>query len=594
MKSKSISSILTICYLSITTLALSVFLYARYLYPDADYIQIALTIMTLSPDVIKENITVTDYIFGLSFFFIVWPLCYLFLSEKKQLIAATLMGLWALYLTGWPEFVILSHTTTTLYEKHYVSPDDTIKAPAQKRNLILIYLESFEQTFTSAEHYGSNLIPHLNNLQTPDNHSTEYRSVQGAQYSIAALVATHCGIPLFFIEEHDMYARTFFLPGAVCFPEILKANDYQTEIIKAADIHFTDTDKFALNHGYQKALGKNEIIAKYNEFNEPQYQGSFNGLTDRALYEVAKKELAEFSPDKPFFLTLFSLNTHVPGYYTNKDCATPYNDIRDAFMCSDKDIANFINWLKISPYWNNTTVVILGDHLFPNRIKTKNHIKRKIFNVFLNLPDGKKINNHKILSALDIPATLLESINFNLRDHSFGLGRSVFADIPSLLEQIKSKLNNYLMQHSLIYDKLSAPKQEHIYKYIPYTLGENLDNSSSLRYTDIFENILGQYYIDRLNLELDNTLPEHHTFKVHIKFNGLFRPHGVLSIMANNTEVFSFKPKKGAVPPYTLEFSVPANLVKDNKLQLKFHNSSDVRRITTLGIAPLEIRITAE
>ncbi len=595
MKLKSIASILIITFLSISTLALSIMLYARYLYPDADYIQIALTVMTLSPDVIKTNISLTDYILGLSFFIIVWPLCYLFLTPSKQLIAATLMGLGALYLTEWPEYMILSNTDTTLYEEYYVYPDSNITAPKSKRNLILIYLESFEQNYTLAEHYNTNLIPHINALQTNNNHSEEYRSFRGVQYSIAALVATHCGIPLFFLDNHDMYARTFFLPGAVCFPEILKENNYQTEIIKVADIHFTDTDKFVLNHGYEKALGKDQILAKYSEFSAPQYQGTFNGLTDRALYEVAKKELAEFSPDKPFFLTLFSLDTHIPGYHLDKACATPYHDIRDAYMCSDIAVNDFISWLKTSPYWENTTVVILGDHPLPNRIKTKKHIKHKIFNVFLNLPDSKKIDNKKIFSALDIPATLLESINFNLKDHSYGLGRSIFTDVPSLLEKLGNNLNRHLLQHSEVYDKLSAPKHQHIDKYVPYTLGKPLDNQSSIRYTDVFEDVLGQYYLDRLNLEFQDSLPSTATtFKVHIKFNGLFRPHGVLSIMANNTEAFSFKPEKGAVPPYTLDFTVPSKLVTDNKLQLKFHNSSDVRRITTLGIAPLEIRITAE
>ena len=590
----NLKSVLAVTFLSISTLALSVMLYARYLYPDADYIQIALTVMTLSPDVIKENISITDYIFGLSYFIIIWPLCYLFLSEKKQFIAAIVQGLLALYLTGWPEFIILSNTTTTLYEKHYVYPDNTITAPEKKRNLILIYLESFEQTYTSAEHYGSNLIPNLSNLQTPVNHSTEYRSVRGAQYSIAALVATHCGIPLFFIKEHDMYARTFFLPGAVCFPEILKEHDYQTEIIKAADIQFTDADNFTLNHGYEKAYGINQITEKYPEFKEPQYQGAFSGLTDRALYEVAKKELAEFSPDKPFFLTLFSLDTHTPNYHLDKNCPSTFNDLRDAFMCSDRAVNDFIGWLKSSPYWENTTVVLLGDHLLPTKIPTIGRPERTIFNVFLNLPDGKKIDNKKIFSALDMPASVLESINFNLKDHAFGLGRSVFADVPSLLEKLDNSLNRHLLQHSLVYDKMSAPKTAHIDKYRPYTLGKNLDNRTSLNYTDVFEDVLGQYYIDRLNLELTDTLPKKTVLKVHLKFNGLFRPHGVLSIMANNTEVLSFKPKKEDKPPYTLNFVVPMSLISDNKLQLKFHNSSDVRRITTLGIAPLEIRITAE
>ena len=67
----NLKSILTITLLSVTALALSVLLYARWLYPNADYIQIVITVLNLSPDVIKETIIPSDYAWGLLFFILV-------------------------------------------------------------------------------------------------------------------------------------------------------------------------------------------------------------------------------------------------------------------------------------------------------------------------------------------------------------------------------------------------------------------------------------------------------------------------------------------------------------------------------------------
>lgn len=594
MKLKTLLSYLIIAFLSAAALALSALLYARYLYPDADYTQIMLTLYSLSPDVIKQSIYPSDYLKALIFFFIVWPVCYLYLTPAKQFIAAAIMSICAIYLLGWPEYIILSHTTSTLYEEHYIYPDKQTPAPANKRNIIIIYLESFEQNYTKTEHYEDNLLKSLQSLQTQDNHSLEYRALNSTNYSIGALVATQCGIPLIFSQERDMYINTFFLPETICFPEILKANGYQTEIIKAADIHFTDADKFAKTHGYDKAWGKDQIIEQYPEFKQPKYQGTFGGLSDRALYEVAKKELAEFSLDKPFLLTLFSLDTHTPTTHIDASCPTKFNDLRDAYMCADKAAADFINWLKTSPYWQDTTVVILGDHLLPGRIKTKGHPKRTIFNVFLNLPQNLKISENKEFSALDIPASILESLGFKLQNHSFGLGRSIFSKEPTLLTKFGRKLNRYLMQHSDIYQKLSNPATAHVDVYAPYTINTTIENHDCTQYTDIFEDMMGLYYLDRLNLSLVDLPSETTALDVHIKFNTLFSKTGVLTISANGKEIVKFHPEAKQKAPYTLNFTIPRKLIKNNQLQLKFHNNSNTRHILTLGIAPLEIHLKAK
>ena len=119
-----------------------------------------------------------------------------------------------------------------------------------ERNLLMIYLESFESNFVNDEYYGANLIPNLEKLQKEGEFSLEYRNMPGANYSIASLIASNCAIPLRYSKERDLWEAKFFLPQVSCMPEVLKNNGYQTAIIKAADITFTNVNLFAEQHGF--------------------------------------------------------------------------------------------------------------------------------------------------------------------------------------------------------------------------------------------------------------------------------------------------------------------------------------------------------
>jgi len=69
---------------------------------------------------------------------------------------------------GVMDFVRSSVQTSTIFEEKYVNPNDVeLTFPENKRNLILIHLESMESTLSSAENGGAldfDLIPELTEL----------------------------------------------------------------------------------------------------------------------------------------------------------------------------------------------------------------------------------------------------------------------------------------------------------------------------------------------------------------------------------------------------------------------------------------------
>lgn len=582
-----VGEFLVLMYLALATFLFSVLLYVKRLWPDADYEQIMMTLKDISFDLIVKHATGMDYVWGSLFFVVVFPLIYFYLNVKNEILMALLLSVSVAYFSGYIDYKIYSNTKSLLYEEEYVEPHKiAYQFPQKKRNLLMIYLESFESNFVNDEYYGANLIPNLEKLQKEGEFSLEYRNMPGANYSIASLIASNCAIPLRYSKERDLWEAKFFLPQVSCMPEVLKNNGYQTAIIKAADITFTNVNLFAEQHGFDKALGVDEIRLELGEEGFEEKLGTFGGVRDRVLYEFAKKKIDEFDKDKPFMLTLFSLDTHTPSPFVEKDCVKKFGDVRDAFMCADKSVADFVEWFKNTPYWENTTVVVMGDHLFPSKMKGQEKARhRGIYNVFLNLPEGLLIKKDKVFSTFDMVPSILESLGIKISPRGFGLGRSLFADDMSLMEKLgSSKFKIKLMQKSDVYDKFLEPKIKRVDVYNDYQLGEELSGKDVVIYTDAYLDTLGRYYVDRLNFNLlgydggDITL--------ELKFYAIVGHDSGIKIFANDELIKEAKYSVGERQPYVYKVKIRKELIKDGKLMLKFRNfGGGSRKEHRLGVS---------
>ena len=425
-------------------------------------------------------------------------------------------------------------------------------------------------------------------MQEDGQYSSAHESLPGSDYSIASLVASQCGVPLRLAKDRDIWATKYFLPNAVCFPEILKNNGYKNVLIKAADITFTKADVYAKSHGFDEALGVDEILPLLPNEDKKEYMGTFGGVTDRVLFDFAKKKLEEFKDDEPFMLGLFSLDTHTPVANLDKSCKVVFDDLRDSFICADKGVYEFIEWFKTTKYWENTTVVVVGDHLLPSRIFYKGRPKKGIFNLFLNVPDELKIKKDKIFSTYDLAPTILESIGVKIAPRALGLGRSMFSDEISLIEKMGvSKLKIRLIQKSKIYDKLLIPSVKRIDVYKDYVMNQIINEDDFLDYTDAYSTIMKQHFLDRLNLKLINY--NGGDVKVKVKFVAI--AGGKINIFVNNHKIYEVKSKQMIRQPVVIDLVVKKNLIKDGKIQFKFRNTGGIGVESQMGISPRELKI---
>lgn len=368
------------------------------------------------------------------------------------------------------------------YEENYVdSHEVNIIAPTRKRNLIMIFAESMESTYANEQYFGNNLIPNLQTLAEENIQFSHkdglggFQNIKGAKYTQASMISQLCAIPLRLpIEAARFHPKNGFLPGAVCLFDILKKDDYKMTFLYGTSKESSGTDKFYATHGNPKILDwnfyskrdgikKNEVEKK----NKKSY-GSFfkKAIRDERLFKYAKDEIKKLSNQKyPFALILMTLDTHFgTEHFEPKNCSIKYHDkdvadednFKNVVSCADKQISEFVNWIKAQPFYENTEIVIVGDHLTMSNTIFRDDMDRTVYNVYINSAiQDKSHTKNRQFTALDTLPTLLEGMGYTIEGHKLGLGVSLFSGEKTLLEQGISveKLNEELDKQSAIYNK---------------------------------------------------------------------------------------------------------------------------------------------
>lgn len=364
-------------------------------------------------------------------------------------------------LVGMPEYIESVTHFSNLYEEEYVDPNEVSIEFAERRNLLLIYMESMESTYASTETGGGkpvNYIPGLTALANENVHfsndddlggATSYPKTGATTY---AILASSSGVN-FQLPIGGNSAGNYenFLPGLTTLGEILRKSGYQNYFMCGSDADFGGRSDFYIQHG-------NYAILDYNTAKRdgiiPEDYYEFWGMEDKYLYEYAKQELTEISSGgEPFNFTMLTVDTHHPDGYICALCGSEYHDqFANAIACADRQVCEFIAWAKDQPWYENTTIVITGDHLSMNADFWNDigDYKRTIYNCFINLPKGLSANKaaNRGFSTMDMFPTILVAIGAEIEGNRLGLGTNLFSaeqTLPEKLgkEEFREELNLY-------------------------------------------------------------------------------------------------------------------------------------------------------
>lgn len=395
-----------------------------------------------------------SYLFKISFY---EKLC------KFILVSCIIFGL---FRVGIIEFIVNQFCKTNLYENYYVdSRNVNIKFPKKKRNLILIYVESLETTYTSKENggnYHSDLIKELTDLGKQHLNFSHQNKLGGAHvvcgtgWTTGGLVAQSAGIPLLVPFTHKPFSqKNLFYPNVYTLGDILKKEGYQQEFLIGSDAIFGGREFYYKQHGDFKIFDVNTAY-KLNKI--PHDYHEFWGYEDEKLFEYAKEEITKLAKnDQPFHLTMLTVDTHHPYGYVDKNYENQYKErLSNVIKGSSYKIGEFVDWLKQQPFYDDTTIIISGDHTsmaaeYINHTYDKKY-ERTIFNVFIHSVKNTYHNKNRLFTSFDMFPTILDAIGAKIENDCLGLGVSLFSNKKTIAEQIGLKtLNRELKKQSSYY-----------------------------------------------------------------------------------------------------------------------------------------------
>ena len=137
---------------------------------------------------------------------------------------------------------------------------------------------------------------------------------------------------------------------------------------------------------------------------------------------------------------------------------TQYENV---FAYSSKTVYEFIEWIKKQDFYNNTTIVIVGDHIGMQTEFYEEHLEegytRTVYNTFINSAIPEVNSKNRQFSTLDIFPTVLASIGAEIEGERLGLGTNLFSGEPTIIEKYGyefvcdelSKRSNYYNKHLL-------------------------------------------------------------------------------------------------------------------------------------------------
>lgn len=374
-------------------------------------------------------------------------------------------------------FVKSKGEESTFVEDYYVSPADIrLTFPDQKRNLIYIFLESVETTYADLENGGAfeeNLIPELTLLsQENESFSGDNKnilnggySLKGSTWTIGGMFAQTSGIPLnISIELNSMDTQETFFAGAITLGDILKQMEYEQTLMLGSDATFGGRRLYFTEHGGYDIVDYNYAVE--NGLVPKDYRVWW-GIEDKKLFQFAKDRLLELaSQNQPFNLTMLTVDTHFEDGWVCDMCSDTYNDNQYAnvIACSSAQVAEFVRWIQRQDFYENTTIVICGDHPTMDSDFCANvdeSYARRVYTTVINSAAEKKNNQYRIYTTFDLFPTTLAAMGVEIEGDRLGIGTNLFSDRPTISEEIGIEAQeSELEKKSIFLEKLADLDEE--------------------------------------------------------------------------------------------------------------------------------------
>ena len=341
------------------------------------------------------------------------------------------------------EYIHNLNTESKFIENNYVNPKEVkITFPDKKKNLIYIYVESLESTYFSKKLGGESNNNYLEPLEDLTKENTNFSDtkkfggavmVPGTTWTTGSTVSQTSGLPLkVYINLNNRNSN--MLDNAYSLGDILKDNGYNQMYMIGSDSKFGNRGTYFKNHGNYQIYDLN--TAKEKKKIDKDYHVWW-GYEDSKLFEFAKEEINNLAKeDKPFNFTMLTTDTHHVGGYLEKDCKKKYQEKYDnAIYCSASQVKEFVSWIQKQDFYEDTTIVIVGDHISMQPNLYPRDTKRRIYNLFINSSVEEKNTTNRVFNTMDFFPTTIASLGAEIEGDRLGLGTNLYSNKKTLLEE---------------------------------------------------------------------------------------------------------------------------------------------------------------
>lgn len=293
----------------------------------------------------------------------------------------------------------------------------------QRRNIILITIESFSGEFLKAFGNNDNITPNYDRLANEsifftNLYATGTRTVRGME----ALTLSVPPTPGNSIVRRPNNQNLFSVST------IVKAKNYQPYFIYGGDGYFDNMNTFFGGQGFDivdrnrgNPLSDDIKTQRFNiRDNEVKFENAW-GICDEDLYHQSIKYADKNAKaNKPFFQFVMTTSNHKPYTFPAGKIDLPQGDRNAAVKYTDYALGKFIEEAKTKPWFKNTVFIIVADHCASSAGKWEINIdKHHIPAIIYNLPQPPQ-RIERLTSQIDLMPTLFGYLGWNYTTSLYG------------------------------------------------------------------------------------------------------------------------------------------------------------------------------
>lgn len=237
------------------------------------------------------------------------------------------------------------------YDQEKLGPEFGI---AKGRNLIVIQVEAMQNLVIGASYKGQEITPNLNRLIEKDSFyfDTYYQQLGSGNTSDAEFATNNSLYGSMKSYTYEIYKDNYFRG----LPVLLGEKGYHTMAFHAYDGDYWSRETAYPGQGFEEFYSG-------EDFGPGEMLGM--GLSDRDMFLQSAEILSQKT--QPFYAFMVTLSSHHPfdisgGLDISQDTESTFENYLQSMNYVDSSISAFIQELKEKGLYDNSVIVIYGDH----------------------------------------------------------------------------------------------------------------------------------------------------------------------------------------------------------------------------------------